>query len=208
MASDSENRHARAVVKKLTSYTDPITTRPGLPAHLVRELSETFKIIDVNGDGKISKEDLGIVARSLGDTVEDADLEKLVAEVDADGDGSINLQEFIDLNTRAVDGESNHVDKFGEDTESAEDASGNNYFGNFGVDRESLLSAFNVFDANGDGFISADELHRVLVGIGDKKVSLEDCCAMIECVDEDGDQKVNFKEFQSLMMGSCQDSET
>lgn len=206
MASDSENQPAHAVVENFTStHTDQITTHPGLPAHVVRELSETFKIFDVNGDGKISKEDLGIVARALGDTVEDADLEKLVAEVDADGDGFINLQEFIDLNTRAVDGELNHADKFG--GESAGGASGN-YCGEFGADRESLQSAFNVFDADGDGFISAEELHRVLMGFGDKKVSLEDCCAMIECVDEDGDQKVNFKEFQSLMKGSCQDSET
>ena len=160
---------------------------PDVPAHLLKELTEAFQFFDLNGDGKISKEELGSVVRSLGEKITDEGLDRLVKEVDADGDGYINLHEFIELNTRAM-----QLEVVGSST--TEDECCRRDAG-----QEALVSAFNVFDLDKNGVISAEELHRVLVGFGDKKISLQDCRCMINVVDEDGDQMVNFREFQFLM---------
>lgn len=159
---------------------------PDVPAPLLKELTEAFQFFDLNGDGKISKEELGSVVRSLGEKITDEGLDRLVKEVDADGDGSINLHEFIELNTRAM-----QVEVVGGGPTSE-------YCRRDAV-QEALVSAFKVFDLDKNGVVSAEELHRVLVGFGDKQVSLEDCRCMINGVDEDGDQMVNFREFQFLM---------
>lgn len=165
-----------------------------LPPQLVQELTDSFKFFDRNGDGKISKEELGAVVRSLGQKVTDADLVKLMSDVDANGDGYIDLREFIDLNARAIT-ECGPMDLDADD--------GARQSGCTEGMRDAMVSAFNVFDVDRNGFISAEELHRVLVGFGDETVSLEDCRSMIQCVDEDGDQMVNFREFEALMSGTC-----
>lgn len=150
-----------------------------LPDTQVIELTEAFKMFDLNGDGKISRHELGTVLRSLGESLTDRDLEQMIRDVDADGDGEIDLQEFINLNA----------------TESTRAAPSSDSAG----DGEALQSAFNVFDSDKDGYISAWELHKVLSSLGDNHVSLDECRYMISCVDKDGDQLVDFHEFQILM---------
>ena len=163
--------------------------RSDLRDSVVKDLAEAFKIFDRNGDGKISSVELGAVLRSLGENLSEAELEQMIKDVDEDGDGEIDLQEFINLNS--------HESKRG---------AASSHDGEAGVDSsssvtEALQSAFDVFDSNKDGFISAPELHRVLSGLGDDHVSMDDCRYMIRCVDADGDERVDFQEFQKLMTG-------
>ncbi|KAG0577069.1 hypothetical protein KC19_5G128500 [Ceratodon purpureus] len=165
-----------------------------LPPQLVQELADSFRFFDRNGDGRISKEELGAVVRSLGQKVSDADLEKLMCEVDTNGDGFIDFEEFMDLNTRAMVADCSSV--------MPDVCSGIPAQSTGSSDASAMLSAFNVFDVDKDGLISAEELHYVLAGFGDEKVSVDDCRCMIQCVDEDGDQMVNFREFEALMNGS------
>ncbi|XP_024392540.1 calmodulin-like protein 3 [Physcomitrium patens] len=154
-----------------------------LPVDVVKDLEDVFKLFDRNGDGKISKAELGTVLHLLGDTLTDAELDQMIRDVDVDGDGAIDLQEFIKLNVEFLD---------------VKPSAGGE---NGSSDVEGLRSAFSVFDSDKDGFISAGELHRVLSSLGDDKSSLDDCQYMISCVDADGDQLVDFNEFQRLMSG-------
>ncbi|WZZ11901.1 hypothetical protein YC2023_104990 [Brassica napus] len=63
-----------------------------------------------------------------------------------------------------------------------------------------MKEAFNVFDQNGDGFITVDELKTVLSSLGLKQgKTLEECRKMIIQVDVDGDGRVNYKEFRQMM---------
>lgn len=173
----------------ISSSTRPIVSN--LPDSQVKDLTEAFKMFDLNGDGKISRLELGTVLRSLGETITDADLEQMIRDVDANGDGQIDLQEFIDLH--ATDNCSSTVTSISSSTMRATD--------DYGVE-EALQSAFNVFDSDKDGFISARELHKVLSSLGDDHISMDDCRFMISCVDLDGDQLVDFQEFQTLMSGN------
>ncbi|XP_062213227.1 probable calcium-binding protein CML36 [Phragmites australis] len=67
-------------------------------------------------------------------------------------------------------------------------------------DEGELKETFAVFDADGDGRISAEELRAVLASLGDERCSVEDCRRMIGGVDVDGDGFVCFDEFSRMMM--------
>lgn len=179
-----------------TTNPSLVSTVFDLPPQLVGEFSDSFKVYDRNGDGKISREELGVVMRSLGQDVSDTDLELLIKEVDASGDGHIDLYEFIDLNTRPIEisqpTKTSTSDRLGKE--------------DCGASNTALLSAaFTVFDADNSGFISAQDLQRAMVRFGDATASMEECQRMIQSVDRDGDRLVSFAEFETLMSGICID---
>jgi calmodulin len=89
----------------------------------------------------------------------------MVKEVDQDGNGSIEFNEFILMMARklkASDGE------------------------------EEMHHAFKVFDKNGDGFITFDELKRVMNCIGERLTD-EEIEDMIKEADLNGDKKIDYK---------------
>ncbi|KAG2269613.1 hypothetical protein Bca4012_062636 [Brassica carinata] len=145
----------------------------------IRELEAVFKKFDVNGDGKISSKELGAIMASLGNEVPEEVLEKAITEIDRKGDGYINFEEFVELNTKGMD--QNDV-------------------------LENLKDAFSVYDIDGNGAISAEELHEVLRSLGDE-CSIGECRKMIGGVDKDGDGTIDFEEFKIMMtMGSRRDN--
>ncbi|KAI4379090.1 hypothetical protein MLD38_005429 [Melastoma candidum] len=137
----------------------------------VDELDHVFRKFDVNGDGKISASELGAILSSLGYTETEEELAKMVKEVDADGDGCISFQEFVELNTAGIDGDEI---------------------------LENLKEAFSVYDRDGNGEITAEELHEVLMSLGEE-CSLGECRKMISGVDRDGDGMISFEEFKVMM---------
>lgn len=144
----------------------------------VEELTEVFKVFDANGDGKITKMELGCVLRSLGDDLSEEELALMVQAADKDGDGCIDLDEFISLNTSATDATTSEGGL---------------------APTDDLKDAFRIFDADMDGKISAQELHRVLRSLGDAECTIDDCHQMIRGVDRDGDGFVNFQDFRRMM---------
>ncbi|MCL7042309.1 hypothetical protein MKW94_007345 [Papaver nudicaule] len=140
------------------------------------QLQQVFKLIDTNGDGKISSLELGEVLLCLGHekSTVTKEAEVMLKEVDCNGDGFIDLDEFMSV--VAGSGKSKGAD-------------------------EDLKDAFLVFDSDKNGFISAKELKHVLRSLGYSKCTLRECSLMIKGVDKDGDGLVNFEEFRSMMNG-------
>lgn len=138
----------------------------------IEELEQVFKKFDVNGDGKISSLELGSMMGSLGQQVTEEELQSMIKEVDADGDGFIDFNEFIALNTKGIDSEEV---------------------------LQNLREAFSIYDADGNGNITAEELQIVMKSLGDD-FSLGECKKMISGVDSDGDGTINFEEFKAMMM--------
>jgi len=72
--------------------------------------------------------------RSLGQNPTEAELQDMVNEIDADGDGTIDFPEFLTMMARKM-----------KDTDSEEE----------------IKEAFRVFDKDGNGYISAAELRQL-----------------------------------------------
>ncbi|KAM3307892.1 putative calcium-binding protein CML46 [Capsicum chacoense] len=64
---------------------------------------------------------------------------------------------------------------------------------------EEVKEAFDVFDENGDGYIDANELNKVIFKMGFLEFSVLDCQRMIIPFDENKDGKIEFVEFVKLM---------
>merc|ERR1711990_900142 len=59
------------------------------------DMVKAFKLFDADGVGKISFKNLKAVATELGESMSDADLQGMMDEADADGDGVISEDEFL-----------------------------------------------------------------------------------------------------------------
>merc|ERR1712217_869504 len=138
----------------------------------IAEFKEAFSLFDKDGDGTIITKELGTVMRSLGQNPTEAELQDMINEVDADGNGTIDFPEFLSLMERKM-----------KDTAPEED----------------LIEAFKVFDRDGNGFISAAELRHVMTNLGEKLTD-EEVDEMIREADVDGDGQINYEEFVKMMM--------
>merc|ERR1711982_141417 len=60
-----------------------------------------------------------------------------------------------------------------------------------------LREAFKLFDADGDGMISADELKTLITKVGGEMADAE-AKALIHAADKDGNEGIDFEEFAQL----------
>lgn len=113
------------------NYTQFLAATLDRKKHLqVEACKVAFNIFDLDGNGQITKEELALVLSgevslsadvqfSLQDAIgiEMAEIDRIVQEVDQDGDGQINFEEFMDMmsgmaqNTRRSDGRSPSKEK-------------------------------------------------------------------------------------------------
>ncbi|KAJ0092869.1 hypothetical protein Patl1_26376 [Pistacia atlantica] len=140
-------------------------------------VDRVFQMFDRNGDGRISKQELSVSLENIGIFIPDAELAQMIERIDVNGDGCVDIDEFGALYKSLM------VEREEED-------------------ENDMREAFNVFDQNGDGFITFDELKQVLGSLGLKQGrTAEDCKQMIMKVDVDGDGMVDYKEFRQMMKG-------
>lgn len=136
------------------------------------ELIQAFKIIDGDGDGKITKSELtALLSRVGADPISEEEIDLMLSEVDRENDGSISLE------------------KLGSIGSALEPA----------PCQAELLETFNFFDTDHDGKITAEELLNVFSSIGDGRCTLEECRHMISGVDKSGDGFVCFEDFARMM---------
>ncbi|GBG73746.1 hypothetical protein CBR_g17086 [Chara braunii] len=137
-----------------------------------KELKAAFDRFDKNRDGKITTEELGDVLKALGDEATDEELTFMITEVDKNGDGVIDWEEFVLLNT---------VDA--------------------GQRERELKAAFDVFDRDNNGFITVKELYEALRSLDDDQSTIteQEVERMIARVDSNGDGCVDYNEFKKMM---------
>ena len=131
----------------------------------VAEFREAFGLFDKDNDGSITSKELGTVMKSLGQNPTDAELQDMINEVDSDGNGTIDFNEFLTMMARKM-----------KDTDTEDE----------------IKEAFKVFDKDGNGFISSSELKHVMTNLGEK-LSDEEIEEMIHEADKDGDGQVNYE---------------
>ncbi|KAE8745355.1 hypothetical protein FOCC_FOCC007904 [Frankliniella occidentalis] len=93
--------------RRLTRLTSGYETRTqsseyGLTEDQVAEFKEAFMLFDRDEDGTITMAELGVVMRSLGQRPTETELRDMVNEVDQDGNGTIEFNEFLQMMSKKM----------------------------------------------------------------------------------------------------------
>merc|ERR1711967_156704 len=128
----SENMSRRGAAKK--------KSKGGLSEEQIEEIREAFNLFDADNSGAIDVRELKAAMRALGFEVKKEELKKMISDIDNDGNGSIEFQEFLEMMTG----------KMGE-KDTRED-----------IDEEELQDMINQADRDGDGEINIDEFYRIM----------------------------------------------
>ncbi|XP_063430888.1 neo-calmodulin-like isoform X1 [Mytilus trossulus] len=150
------------------------TTHSERSAKVVSDFKEVFELFDKDGDGTITIKELDTVMRSLGQNPTENEVKEMVQKADTDGNGTIEFPEFLQMATDMM----KSVDLADE-----------------------VRDAFRLFDKNGDGYVTAPELKTILSNNGEK-ISDEELDALVKDADVDGDGKINYQEFVSMLEGN------
>ena len=135
----------------------------------IKKLKEEFDKIDVNKDGEISKDELIKCLESIYPSQE-AKLraDAIFKEIDFNNDGSINFSEFLTVNIQK--------EKL--------------------LNEETLDKAFRMFDLDGNGYITIEELKKTMPLEITTKAGWRN---LVSEVDKDGDYQISFNEFKEMM---------
>lgn len=145
----------------------------------IQELRDAFEMFDKNGDGCISIQELRTTLTFLGITTTEEELQVIFNTVDTDRNNLIDFKDFCFLMTpcgvfmRPEEG-------VGE------------------CEKEDLLKeAFDVFDADKNGFIDAEELKQAMLSVGED-LNDQELTSLLASADINGDGKVEFEEFKRV----------
>ncbi len=132
----------------------------------IEDFREAFSLFDSDGDGAITTKDLAQVMRALGQKPTEAELQQMITDHDADGSGTIEFPEFLEMMGRKLKD----------------------------VDSEfEIREAFRVFDAGLleeglEGWIKLDEYEILMANMG---LSKEDWARLVKHATDLG--LVNFQ---------------
>ena len=137
----------------------------------MQELRKAFKEFDHNEDGSISKSELSRVMKNVQTVISEEEVEQMIQVVDINGDGGIDFNEFFQLM------ENNAVPQ--------------------DPDAE-IRTLFGAFDTDADGYITEDEIMKMMKSLGEN-VSKKDIRQMMKEGDKTKNGKISFAEFKAMM---------
>ncbi|CAH1182021.1 unnamed protein product [Phyllotreta striolata] len=144
----------------------------------LKMLKQVFDLFDLEKKKEISVDMIGQILDMLGHRLLPEELNEIVKEIDEDGNGVMNFEEFANLAARFLIEED-------EDTEA--------------ILRE-LKDAFRLYDKEGLGYISVDLLRDILKEL-EPNLSPADLNEMIKEIDTDNSGTVDWEEFKAMMIG-------
>ena len=73
-----------------------------LSAEQTAQLQAAFQLMDVNGDGFVTRDELKALLQGLGEEVSEEMIDEMMAMADENGDAKITFAEFVSAATAAV----------------------------------------------------------------------------------------------------------
>ncbi|CAH8626070.1 unnamed protein product [Heterobilharzia americana] len=137
----------------------------------ISELREIFRFIDRDNDGTVSRQEFSTLIRLVSSEYTDNQIKLLMNKADMNGDGEMAFDEFVRL--------------LSNESDTQEEVS-------------ATREAFEVFDTDNDGYITASELRQVMNRVGHSCTDL-DVQEMLSEADQDGDGKVTYEEFVAML---------
>ena len=135
----------------------------------LKELEKQFINIAGNLHGSIDKNVLKSFTKNLDQNYSEQELERLIEEIDENGNGKIEFQEFIKtLENKSIGDE--HI----------------------------IKQAFAILDRTDSGYITQNDLRHAMLCLGEN-YTIEEINEMISLVDDDQDGVINFQEFNKLI---------
>ncbi|KAE8713145.1 Calcium-dependent protein kinase 1 [Hibiscus syriacus] len=120
-------------------------------------LKEIFKMIDTDGSGQITYDELKDGLKRFGANLAESEFHALMQAADVNNSGTIDYEEFVAATL--------HLNK---------------------IEREdNLLAAFSYFDRDGSGYITPDELQKACQEFGIKDLRLDEIMKEVDA-DNDG----------------------
>ncbi|KAJ6901060.1 calcium-dependent protein kinase 1-like [Populus alba x Populus x berolinensis] len=145
-------------------------------------LKEMFKMIDTDGSGHITFEELKAGLKRFGANLKESEIYDLMHAADVDNSGTIDYGEFIAATL--------HLNKIERD--------------------DHLFAAFSYFDKDGSGYITPDELQKACEEFGWEDVRLEEMIREVDQDNAAGwvridlqrhfvDGRIDYNEFVAMM---------
>ncbi|ETK92573.1 CAMK protein kinase [Phytophthora nicotianae] len=135
---------------------------------------ETFALFDKDESGCIDRDELKGMLLALGQQLSSSEVDEIMRQADTDGDGKISFTEFVSMMNERL-------------------------FRRGDLTAGDLKAAFDTFDVNHDGFITSSELEHILHVLGNKHISNDEICKIIQTADKNEDGKIDYNEFCALM---------
>lgn len=151
-----------------------------------------------NKTGQITVKELGTVMQSLGLNPSDSELQDMLNEVDADNSGAIDFNGNFELVSPVPDSTDMKTEFL---VMMARKGTGSD-------PEKELREAFKVFDRDGTGTISKDELRHVMKSLGEN-LTEDEIDEMLKMADKDGDGTIDCKPFYySCLVANINRSQT
>ena len=166
------------VLDNLAKFTSAVTLQKATLSFIanqmnmneeIKKLKDSFDKIDVNKDGVVSQDELIQCLESVySHEIAVMKAKEIFEEIDFNNDGTINFSEFLTVNLKKEK-----------------------------ICNEDLLrKAFKLFDLDGNGYITIDELQETI------PLDLQSNSQWVDIVkevDQDGDCQISFEEFKTMM---------
>jgi len=136
-----------------------------------QEIKEAFDLFDTDGLGKIDAKELKVAMRALGFESSKEEIRKIILDMDREGNGTIEYQDFLDLMTIKMQ-ERDPI--------------------------EEMRKAFRLFIDDDSNKISLRHLRRVAKDLGENMTD-EELQEMIDEADRDGDGEISEEDFIRIM---------
>ncbi|XP_069107104.1 calmodulin-like [Argopecten irradians] len=136
-----------------------------------QEIKRIFRLIDENGDQRMSKHEIYRAVQYIGCNPTRADIDELMSPADVDKDGYVGYKEFEKILMRAI----SKID----------------------YEKQHIMNSFKMFDKNGDGYITANELRAILSAAGGECLE-EEVKDLMREADVNKDGKISYEEFANM----------
>mmetsp|Transcript_86946 Transcript_86946/g.130354 ORF Transcript_86946/g.130354 Transcript_86946/m.130354 type:complete len:154 (+) Transcript_86946:117-578(+) len=139
------------------------------------ELKEHFEYFDIHSEGFVYSKDLGKIMRGWGINLTEASLTNMINEVQQDG--KIMFPDYLTLMARRMSDP--------------------------GLQEETIMESFAVFDKDRNGTVEAAELKHVLCKMGEFMDAKEVDKIIADFAEVDGEGKINYADFVKNMNDQC-----